>query len=66
MLLEFLIPVYCRLESARRAAHSVVSEIQTLGTDDVGLWIHDDASPGTTDAEFDALFKELSALPFVR
>lgn len=64
-LLEFLIPVYCRLDSARRAADSVVSEIQTLGADDVSVWIHDDATPGASDAEFDALFKELSALPFV-
>lgn len=65
VLLEFLIPVYCRIESAKRAAASVITQINQLNSCEVSLWLNDDCSPNISSIEYNDKFKAFAGQSFI-
>ena len=58
--LEFLIPTYCRLDTAIEAAQSIIDQRNLLPEGVLlSVRLQDDASPGLTDEEFDRCTRDL-------
>lgn len=61
--LEFLIPTYCRLDSAIAASQSILDQLELLPANVfVSIRLQDDASPGLSDEEFYTRTNHLPAI----